>query len=415
MKEKLIIKNFGPIKSVELDLGKITVLIGEQATGKSTIAKVLSMCRYFSYIVNYSLNDNHKQDDYNYNEQFYKGLKDWGIEGYLSRESYFFYQNSDYTFESKIKLVENYSGLVSEEKLINLSFDTYSKIKSNSIAFTELLNQLQDLKKDAISLVMSIIDQIYPWSPNENFFRLNVKKVMNNPLFIPVERGFQSLSVSKDSLLPDAILDELSKINRIVRGYNIDVNIEPFGIVLRNENGLSKIKKDTENEFYFLHQGASGFQSTIPIYIAVKFNNDTNVNRGRTIIVEEPELNLFPKTQKKLVEFFTESIKKYDNQFILPTHSPYILTTLSNLMYAHKIGTIEKGKYEKQVANIIPKKSWIDVNDVSVYFLNNGKAKDLVDVEECLINLDNLDNVSETINNDFDNLLELEMTMEKEM
>ena len=45
MREKLIIKNFGPIKSVDLDLGKITVLIGEQATGKSTIAKVLSICR----------------------------------------------------------------------------------------------------------------------------------------------------------------------------------------------------------------------------------------------------------------------------------------------------------------------------------------------------------------------------------
>ena len=54
MKEKLIIKNFGPIKSVDLDLGKITVLIGDQATGKSTVAKVLSICRYFSYIVDYN-------------------------------------------------------------------------------------------------------------------------------------------------------------------------------------------------------------------------------------------------------------------------------------------------------------------------------------------------------------------------
>ena len=53
-KERLVIMNFGPIKSVDLKLGKMTILIGEQATGKSTIAKVLSVCRYFSYIVNCS-------------------------------------------------------------------------------------------------------------------------------------------------------------------------------------------------------------------------------------------------------------------------------------------------------------------------------------------------------------------------
>ena len=51
MKESLVIKNFGPIKSVDLELGKMTILIGEQATGKSTIAKVLTVCRYWSHIV----------------------------------------------------------------------------------------------------------------------------------------------------------------------------------------------------------------------------------------------------------------------------------------------------------------------------------------------------------------------------
>ena len=32
--EKLIVKNFGPIKDAELDLKKVTVLIGEQASGE---------------------------------------------------------------------------------------------------------------------------------------------------------------------------------------------------------------------------------------------------------------------------------------------------------------------------------------------------------------------------------------------
>ena len=66
LKEKLIIQNFGPIKHIELDLGIVNVLIGEQATGKSTVAKLLAVCRYFSFIID-SL-----ELDYTLGEKFIK-------------------------------------------------------------------------------------------------------------------------------------------------------------------------------------------------------------------------------------------------------------------------------------------------------------------------------------------------------
>ena len=108
------------------------------------------------------------------------------------------------------------------------------------------------------------------------------------------------------------------------------------------------------------------------------------------------------------MEFFAESANDFGNQFILPTHSPYILTTLSNLIYAHRIGTVENGNYEEEVNSVISKKYWIDVKNLSVYYLNDGKATSMVDVEDCIINLDNLDNVSDIINNEFDQLLQIE-------
>ena len=70
MKERLVIKNFGPIREVDLELGKMTVLIGDQATGKTTIAKVLAMCRYFSYIVIKEATIN-------------QGLSEWGLTGFI--------------------------------------------------------------------------------------------------------------------------------------------------------------------------------------------------------------------------------------------------------------------------------------------------------------------------------------------
>ncbi|MCI8510878.1 MAG: ATP-binding protein [Lachnospiraceae bacterium] len=37
--QKKYIKNNGPIKELEMEVGRFSLLIGEQATGKSTIAK----------------------------------------------------------------------------------------------------------------------------------------------------------------------------------------------------------------------------------------------------------------------------------------------------------------------------------------------------------------------------------------
>ena len=40
---RLIIKDFGPISSADIEIGKFTVVIGTQGTGKSSLAKLFSM------------------------------------------------------------------------------------------------------------------------------------------------------------------------------------------------------------------------------------------------------------------------------------------------------------------------------------------------------------------------------------
>ncbi len=39
--QKIIINNFGAIQNAEIEVNKILILIGEQASGKSTIAKLI--------------------------------------------------------------------------------------------------------------------------------------------------------------------------------------------------------------------------------------------------------------------------------------------------------------------------------------------------------------------------------------
>jgi predicted ATPase len=41
MKEKIVIKNFSVLEDVDVEINKINILIGPQATGKSLIAKLI--------------------------------------------------------------------------------------------------------------------------------------------------------------------------------------------------------------------------------------------------------------------------------------------------------------------------------------------------------------------------------------
>ena len=43
---RLVIRNVGPIKSVDINLNKVNVFIGPQGSGKSTIAKIVSFCSW---------------------------------------------------------------------------------------------------------------------------------------------------------------------------------------------------------------------------------------------------------------------------------------------------------------------------------------------------------------------------------
>ncbi|MBQ2800487.1 MAG: AAA family ATPase [Lachnospiraceae bacterium] len=51
--QKIAIKYLGPVKELEMDIKDFNVLIGEQATGKSTVAKAI----YFFRIIKTTMTD----------------------------------------------------------------------------------------------------------------------------------------------------------------------------------------------------------------------------------------------------------------------------------------------------------------------------------------------------------------------
>ena len=410
-KERLVIKNFGPIKSIDLELGKMTILIGEQATGKSTIAKVLAVCRYFSYIANNEFVVSNPTSN-----SFIQGLESWGIDGFIQIDSYIQYICFDYELEVKNK-TENVPISDNDDHTLNYAdIELFSPVlipKSDN--FRALLSNLESTILDikAKESDNNSLGHFFLKMPSD-FYQNQVSKVMNNPFYIPTERGLQSIfSLGKSSIqnISDSLFNQFAKMDMFVRSFKKETEIKPLNILYKNVNGQGFIKNERQTEFSGLYNGASGYQSIIPLVLAIKYYSE-NHRKKKTFIVEEPELNLFPKAQKKLMEFFVENINNHGHSFLLPTHSPYILSTLGNLIYAHKIGNLDNRKFSSDVNKNIPEKYWIDISDLSVYYLDNGQAKNLINIEECLINLDDLDSVSEIVNKEFDELLNLEVQFE---
>ena len=379
MKERLVIKNFGPIKSVDLELGKMTILIGEQATGKSTVAKVLAMCKYFSYIVSPSPSNNSYVP-------MSKGFRDWGVENYLDRDTEIFYENEDYIY--KISRHDNF----------NINFQLTEK----SEKFKKLVKNYQSLYLND----KSSDKKIETWTPDSIFLINDVKKVMDNPFFFPTERGLQSIfSLGKNTLqnFSDSLFNQLALLENISKNNRDEIEIRPLNIFYKYENGQGFTRSNKSSYYFPLRNGASGYQSSIPIVLAVKYYKEVE-NRERTFIIEEPEINLFPNAQKKMFDFFVENINENGHSFLIPTHSPYFLSAANDLLMAYKKGQ----SFPEEVMNLkIPKKYWLNPKNISVYELKNGKAKSIINKKTGLITDNIIDEVSDDMNDNFDKILDI--------
>ena len=51
-KERLVVKNFGPITNLDIEIRPLTLFIGTQGSGKSTVSKLLTICRDMRWWIN---------------------------------------------------------------------------------------------------------------------------------------------------------------------------------------------------------------------------------------------------------------------------------------------------------------------------------------------------------------------------
>ena len=90
-----------------------------------------------------------------------------------------------------------------------------------------------------------------------------------------------------------------------------------------------------ENKEVKLSQTSSGIQSIIPLWIV--FNQYVESKKKQILVIEEPELNLFPSTQHFLIDWIMRKMRKSNGSIVITTHSPYVLSVVDNLILAQEI------------------------------------------------------------------------------
>lgn len=359
--ETLIVKNFGAIRNVEIQLKDLTVFIGE--TGKSTLAKLVSIFRSTDFW----------EGDVRQVEFFKRRLAYYQIANFLEPSTCIEYQS-----EMGFYFIYN-EGEVSQK---------FSD---------QILKQLQkySIIEDKIS---SIIKEL-------------VRGEFKETIYIPAERGVVSFLSEKYAaldrkeligLFPETLLDftgTFNEVSSIIRKLYIGL----FDVTYQKENGKDYILLGNDKRF-LLSESASGLQAIIPALIIFDYFSQDKTKKGYTF--EEPELNLFPVAQKSLVELLAEKVLSHGHKIIITTHSPYIPTSINNLLFASKIQT-EYPESKEKLVEVSGLSRFISSSDVAIYYLSNEEdcSVNLIDKDTGMIPNNDLDSASDEIMDVFDSLM----------
>lgn len=389
MKESIIIKNFGPLKEVEIDdIKPLTVFIGKSAGGKSIIMKVIVLMRYTYKMVNIrSYLKNAKITRSPFKLRFNSLLHD-GLKGMITAQTEIYYTveingnkytlkytnrglQSDINIPDKDLIFFKEAYVSGMRSLIPIWASKAVSVKGENLGFFfhETFNDFNDATDVIKEQKLEYLN-----------LKMKVRKSGNRPKLFTIE-----------SLQNDAV--------------PIELRYASSGI--QTSAPLVAIVHYFAQEFSF----KDAFQRSVLNYLykqdlLTKFTLGINRNKlGKYvhIHIEEVELSLAPEDQRAFMSNLVEEVfhkNKKDRKLglMVSTHSPYIVNHLNVLLRA--------GYFEKARENY----PFLEKDDIAVYRVNEGKIISLMatdnDTGEYVINALDMSDTMERIFEEYESMEE---------
>ena len=389
MKESIIIKNFGPLKEVEIDdIKPLTVFIGKSAGGKSIIMKVIVLMRYIYKMVNIrSYLKNAKITRSPFKLRFNSLLHD-GLKGMITAQTEIYY-----TVEingNKYTLKYTNRGLQSD---INIP-------DKDLIFFKEAyVSGMRSLTPIWASKAVSVKGE------NLGFFFHETFNDFNDATDVIKEQKLEYLNL-KMKVRKSGNRPKLFTIESL-QNDAVPIELRYASSGIQTSAPLVAIVHYFAQEFSF----KDAFQRSVLNYLykqdlLTKFTLGINRNKlGKYvhIHIEEVELSLAPEDQRAFMSNLVEEVfhkNKKDRKLglMVSTHSPYIVNHLNVLLRA--------GYFEKARENY----PFLEKDDIAVYRVNEGKIISLMatdnDTGEYVINALDMSDTMERIFEEYESMEE---------
>ncbi|EKX89937.1 hypothetical protein [Alloprevotella sp. oral taxon 473] len=418
----ITIKNIGPIKEVEeISLNKINVFMGPQSSGKSTIAKIISFCAWVEKDVatNQSLSE-YQENKTHFRERLESFHK---IKGYFKSNSYIHYQSEvvDIVWkneECSISWVNKYAYkrskiayIPSERNMVILPEARKSEFGNTNIR-SFLFDWFEARKKYSNENTMSIlnlgVNYYYIEGTEEDHIRGNNNDAEYDILLSNASSGLQSITpliamieyLTKWIYNEDTIsFEQDERKQRVNTSLIIEKVLKPYyDKDIFSTTDLRTFAKSFSEK---LHEREEKAAKYFEDYKAISDSLFTTKNSQ--FIIEEPEQNLFPETQRDLVYYFLQKcLNKEGSRLTLTTHSPYVLYALNNCMMAD---LVSDKMVEDELSNLKCNQSSINPTDVSIYEIREGQVKGTIQGEDGLISDNYFDQKMKDLMDDFYSML----------
>ncbi len=451
MMQKICIRNNGPVKDFEMEIEKFNLLIGEQATGKSTIAKSVyyfkaiktKIIDYLTQIYDSNLYHNMDQENIWFDKAIKSELKNIFIQlfGYSWDLNPEFYMKYDYAEDLWIQVQ-----LKKGDRNRQYISVTYSRILLGSIKKLqkEIQNMFHDKEKSIqVSLVLTSEER----KRNHEMIIRKVNSIFldsKETYYIPAGRSLLTVMSNNRAVMSNiGGLDFITEMFMVLidnvrnsfrdgvkkahlfyptekRPFDIQtitdfiVNMEKGEYFYSGGREFLKIEKDTDHPVS-INFASSGQQEILWMlnFMYVLMLRQENV----FLIIEEPEAHIYPLLQKKIMEFIVLFTNIQESGVFITTHSPYMLTAANNLYYA---GVLSQEGQLKEVSKVINKNYMMRKGELSAFKLLNMPVEtgeknyiDLLDEEKREIRSSLIDDVSSQINQLYTALYDIELDNEQ--
>lgn len=384
---RLILENVGKVQEADIKLDGITLIAGENNTGKSTVGKML-FCIFESF---YKIERQISQERINtigrhianfYHETFNRAGRKYSVHD-LAAE--FVHNKEQYVGDSRIirKAIENFfenreinfDAIAYQDTLEQLADKIYSVLfiedteirrailqrtldsefgmkigfLNNESNYSKIQLEIRNSKIEFEVINNENINIIQDMSLNKEIIYIDDPFVLDDLQDLLPYRSAYGLN-HRDSLLDKIVrvkdtrdfgaLDEILVNKKLERIFETMNGICDGDLTVSEDGGNYSYRTSELNGTLEISNLSTGIKSFIILKTLLR---NGSINDNGVVILDEPEIHLHPEWQLKFAEVIVLIQKEFGVNILLNTHSPYFLNAIE--VYVKKYGIEKKCKF----------------------------------------------------------------------